>query len=233
MVSWTNLRPVACESSVGFRSCPVELPNTAALNCGSRPRLALAVRGLSSLMPLMPIKPKRPLSYGSTRITSAKIMQAPSAAIQRKGASQRPQAWLSELEVDKFIGLSVSKLDQDRDRHEPEHRGDALLGPLGQARDNLLARRQQECAERRYDNRHEAEGTLKVGQFGKAAINVHGGLHRASAEDHAGKKYEDGRKCPAEQRWQPRAIAAPHRYDHQRAAMQSAPQHEGPAGAVP
>src|SRR3974377_365774 len=105
-------------------------------------------------------------------------MQAPSAAMQRKVASHRRQAWLSELEVDKFIGLSVSKLDQDRDRREPEHRGDARLGPLGQACGNVLARRQQECAERRYDNRHEAEGTLKVGQFGKAAINANGGLPR-------------------------------------------------------
>src|SRR3974390_3079600 len=176
MVSWTNLRPFACESSVGFRSCPVESPNTAALNCGSRPRLAFAVRGLSSLMPLMPMKPKRPLSDGSTKITSAKVTQAPSAAIKRKVASQRPQAWLSELEVDKLIGVSVSKLDQDRDRREPEHRGDGSLGPLGQACDNGFARRRQECAERRYDNRRGAEATLKVGQFGKAAINVHGGL---------------------------------------------------------
>src|SRR5262245_3640600 len=209
MVSWTNLTPVACESSAGFRSCPVELPNTAALNCGSRPRLAFAVRGLSSLMPLMSMKPKRPLSYGSTRITSAKITLAPSANKQTNVTSQRPQAWLSELEVDKLICVFVSKLDQDCDRCEPEHRGDASLGPFGQPSDNVLARRQQECAERRYDNRHGAHGALKVWQLRKTTINVHGSLHRAGPEGHAGKKHEDRRQCPPEQRWQSRGIAAP------------------------
>ena len=55
-------------------------------------------------------------------------------------ASQRPQGRLSELEVDKLIGVFVSKLDQNRDRREPEQRGDASLGSLGQASDGAAGR---------------------------------------------------------------------------------------------
>ena len=60
-------------------------------------------------------------------------MQAPSADMHTNVASQRPQALLSELEVDKFMAVFVSKLDQNRDRREPEQRGDASLGSLGQS----------------------------------------------------------------------------------------------------
>src|SRR5262245_12078161 len=90
-----------------------------------------------------------------------------------KVASQWPQARFSELEVDELIGVSVPKLDQDRDRHEPKRGGNAIPGPFGKSRDDVLARRQQEGAQCRNDNRRGADDTLEIGQLGKSAIDVH------------------------------------------------------------
>ena len=47
---------------VRFARCPVELPNTAASKFEFRPRLTLAVRGLSSRIPEIPKPRNRPLS---------------------------------------------------------------------------------------------------------------------------------------------------------------------------
>ena len=72
-----------------------------------------------------------------------------------KPAVHRMLAGCSELEVDELIGVSVAQFDQQRNRDQPERRGDAnrarpLVDP---ASHDVLARRQREGAERRHDNR--------------------------------------------------------------------------------
>ena len=63
-VSCTKRLPVSRESSSGLTSWPVELPITAESNCGSRARLAFAVRGLASRTPLMPSEADAPAVVG-------------------------------------------------------------------------------------------------------------------------------------------------------------------------
>src|SRR4051794_24797015 len=121
----------------------------------------------------MPRMPKRPLSYGSTISTSAKIAAAPSASAPRNVASQRPQAVAStsatsELEIDELIGVLIAQFDEQRNCDNTERCRDHGSRPLVEPRDDLLTCREQERGQRRHDDRSCAIEPIGIRQDGKA-----------------------------------------------------------------
>src|SRR5258708_38525046 len=110
-----------------------------------------------SLTPAMPRKPNRPLSYGSIVIVNANTSAAPSASAVRKAPSERPHSGAdSELEINELIRVPISEFNEQRDHEDTERRGDHGLRTLGQPRDDVLARRQQERAQDASENDQRA-----------------------------------------------------------------------------
>src|SRR5438477_8114827 len=127
----------------------------------------------------MPSRPKRPLSYGSTSSTSAKIAAAPSASALRNVASQRPHTdasaaapSASELEIDELIGVLITQFDKQRNRDKTERGRDHGPRPFVEPRDDVLRRRQRECNERREKDRPRGTDPTRAGQDGEALIDV-------------------------------------------------------------
>src|SRR5881394_3954671 len=134
----------------------------------------------------MPRRPNRPLSYGSTASTSAKIAAAPSASAPRKAASQRPHASASvsarsasELEIDELIGVLITQFDEQRNRDKAERRRDHDPRPRVEPGHDVLGRRQQKCDQRREENRPRASDGTPIGRDGEPLIDAPCGLERA------------------------------------------------------
>src|SRR6476660_9934545 len=133
----------------------------------------------------MPRIPNRPLSYGSTASTSAKIAAAPSASAPRKAASQRPHAAASvsapggsELEVDELIGVLITQFDEQRNRDKAERSGNHRPRTRVEPGHDVLGRRQQECDQRGEKDRARAGDGTPVRQICETLIDAPSGLER-------------------------------------------------------